>query len=70
MFLHVVGHNQRFMVVHNTFRRSMERYFKQVFYVVGELKGDMIRSPTDRTPIKIHTSPRWYPYIKVSTYNM
>ena len=30
MFLHAVGHNQRFRVIHNTFRRSMEtisRYF-------------------------------------------
>jgi hypothetical protein len=24
MFLHVVGHNQRFKVMHNTFRRSIE----------------------------------------------
>uniref|UniRef100_N1QPM9 DUF8040 domain-containing protein n=1 Tax=Aegilops tauschii TaxID=37682 RepID=N1QPM9_AEGTA len=24
MFLYVVGHNQRFRIVHNTFRRSME----------------------------------------------
>nr|XP_020177363.1 uncharacterized protein LOC109762888 [Aegilops tauschii subsp. strangulata] len=67
MFLHIVRHNQRFRVVHNTFRRSMEtisRYFKQVLYVVGELRGEMIRSPTDRTPTKIHTSPRWYPYFK------
>ncbi|XP_073354934.1 uncharacterized protein [Aegilops tauschii subsp. strangulata] len=67
MFLHVVGHNQRFRVVHNTFRRSMEtifRYFKQVLYAVGELRGEMIRSPTGRTPTKIRTSPRWYPYFK------
>ena len=51
MFLHVVGHNQRFMVVHNTIRRSMEtisRYFKQVLSVVGQLKGEMIKSPTGR----------------------
>lgn len=35
MFLHVVSHNQRFRVVHNTFRRTMEtisRYFKQVLF--------------------------------------
>ncbi|XBI55621.1 hypothetical protein VPH35_037402 [Triticum aestivum] len=46
MFLHVVGHNQRFRVIHNTFRRSMEtisRYFKQVLYAIGELRGEMIR---------------------------
>nr|XP_020164914.1 protein ALP1-like [Aegilops tauschii subsp. strangulata] len=67
MFLHVVGHNQRFKVVHNTFRRSVEtisRYFKQVLYVVGELRGEMIRSLTGRTPTKIRTSTRWYPYFK------
>ena len=48
MFLHVVGHNQRFRVIHNTFRRSMEtisRYFKQVLFAVGELRGEMIRRP-------------------------
>jgi hypothetical protein len=31
MFLHVVGHNQRFRVIHQNFRRSMEtvsRYFR------------------------------------------
>jgi hypothetical protein len=70
MFLHVVGHNQRFRVVHNTFRRSMKtisRYFKQVLYAVGELRGEMIRSRIGRTPTKIRTSPRWYPYFKVST---
>nr|XP_020183731.1 protein ALP1-like [Aegilops tauschii subsp. strangulata] len=67
MFLHVVGHNQRFRVAHNTFRRLMEtisRYFKQVMYTVGELRGEMIRSPTGRTPTKIRTSPKWYPYFK------
>lgn len=67
MFLHVVDHNQRFRVIHNTFRRSMEtisRYFRQVLYAVGELRGEMIKSPTGRTPSKIRTSPRWYPYFK------
>ncbi|XBH98557.1 hypothetical protein VPH35_128047 [Triticum aestivum] len=67
MFLHVVGHNQRFRVIHNTFRRSMEtisRYFKQVLFVVGELRGEMIRRPSGQTPPKIRGSPRWYPYFK------
>lgn len=70
MFLHIIGHNQRFRVIHNTCRRSMEtisRYFKQVLYVVGKFKGEMIKAPTHRTPIKIRISPRWYPYFKVST---
>ncbi|KAI5005705.1 hypothetical protein ZWY2020_032948 [Hordeum vulgare] len=64
MFLHVVGHNQRFRVINNTFRRSMEtisRYFKLVLFVVGELRGVMIRRPSGRTPPKIRGSPRWYP---------
>jgi predicted chitinase len=42
MFLHVVGHNQRFRVIHQNFRRSMEtvsRYFREVFYAIGELGG-------------------------------
>ena len=33
MFLHVVGHNQRFRVIHQTFRRSMKtvsRYFRML----------------------------------------
>nr|XP_020164644.1 protein ALP1-like [Aegilops tauschii subsp. strangulata] len=67
MFLHVDGHNQRFRVIHNMFRRSMEtisRYFKQVLYVVGELRGEMIRRPSGQTPPKIRESPRWYPYFK------
>ncbi|XP_073354031.1 uncharacterized protein [Aegilops tauschii subsp. strangulata] len=67
MFLHVVGHNQRFMVIHNTFMRSMEtisRYFKQVLYAVGELRGEMIRRPSGQTPPKIRGSPRRYPYFK------
>ena len=72
MFLHVVGHNQRFRVIHNTFRRSMEtisRYFKQVLFAVGELRGEMIRRPSGQTPPKIRGSPRWYPYFKVSIDN-
>ena len=70
MFLHIVGQNQRFGVIHDMFRRSMEtisRYFKQVLYDVWELGGEMIKSPTGRTPTKIRTSPRWYPYFKVTT---
>ena len=73
MFLHVVGHNQRFRVIHNTFRRSMEtisRYFKQVLFAIGELRGEMIRRPSGQTPPKIHGSPRWYPYFKVSIDNI
>jgi hypothetical protein len=67
-FLHVVGHNQRFRVIHQNFRRSMEtvsRYFREVLYALGELRGEFIRSPSSQTPQKIRNSPRWYPYLKV-----
>lgn len=68
MFLHVVGHNQRFRVVHQTFRRSIEtvsRYFREVLYAIGELREEMIRAPSNETSLKIRNSPRWYPYFKV-----
>ena len=68
MFLHVVGHNQRFRVIHQTFRRSMEtvsRYFREVLYAIGEFRGEMIRPPSTETTLKIRTSPRWYLYFKV-----
>ena len=68
MFLHVVGHNQRFRVIHQSWRRSVEtvsRYFKEVLYAIGELRADMIKAPTGETPLKIRNSPRWYPYFKV-----
>jgi hypothetical protein len=69
MFLHVVGHNQRFKVMHNTFRRSIEtisHYFNQVLYAIGELRQDMIKPPSGDIPSKIRYSKRWYPYFKVS----
>jgi len=72
MFLHVVGHNQRFRVVHMTFRRSIEtisRYFREVLYAVGELRNEMILPPSTATPTKIRDSHRWYPYFKVSPPN-
>jgi hypothetical protein len=67
MFLHVVGHNQRFRVIEMTFRRFGEtsnRYFQEVLYVVGQLHNKIIvicdessRSPTmaeadDEQPVK------------------
>ena len=73
MFIHVVGHSQRFRVIHNTFRRSMEtisRYFKQVTFAIGEFRGEMVRRPSGQTPPKIRGSPRWYPYFKVSIGNI
>ena len=61
MVLHVVGHNQRFRVVHQSFRRSIEtvsRYFREVLYAIGELRGEMRRPPSTKTALKIRTSPR------------
>jgi hypothetical protein len=49
MFLHVVGHNQRFRVVHQSFRRSIKtvhRHFHPVLYAIGELRSEMIKPPT------------------------
>ncbi|XP_071683459.1 protein ALP1-like [Lolium perenne] len=67
MFLHVVGHNKRFRVIHNTFRRSTEtisRYFQQVLYAIGELRGEMIKPASMNTPTKIKNSYRWFPYFR------
>jgi hypothetical protein len=69
MFLHVVGYNQRFMVIEMTFRRFVENishYFHEVFYAVGELHNKMIVPPSTYVHPKILNSPRWYPYFKVS----
>ena len=69
MFLHVVGHNQRFRVVDQFWRRSVEtvsRYFKEVLYVIGELRAEMIRPPSIETPLTIRNSHRLYPYFKVT----
>jgi hypothetical protein len=44
MFLHIVGHNQRFRVIHQSFRWSIEivhRHFHQVLYAIGELRNEM-----------------------------
>jgi hypothetical protein len=68
VFLHVVGHNQRFRVIELTFRRSMEtisRYFQEVLYAIGELHNEMIVPPSTSVHPKILSSRRWYPYFKV-----
>jgi hypothetical protein len=68
MFLHVVGHNQRYRVVHQSFRRSIEtvhKHFHQVLYAVGELRNELIKTPSTTTHPKIQGSHRWYPYFKV-----
>ncbi|XP_066385234.1 uncharacterized protein [Miscanthus floridulus] len=45
MFLYVVGHNQRFRVAHQSFRRSIETVHK-VLYAIGELRNEMIKPPS------------------------
>ena len=68
MFLHVVGHNQRYRVVHQSFRRSIEtmhRHFHQVLYAIGELRSEMIKPPGLEIHPKIFESQRWNPYFKV-----
>ena len=68
MFLHVVGHNQRYRVVHKSFRRSIETmhcHFHQVLYAVGELRSEMTKPPGLETHPKIFGSHRWNPYFKV-----
>jgi len=73
MFFHVVGHNQRFRVVYQSFRRSIEtvnRIFHQVLFAVGELRADMIKPPTTATHPKIMGSHRWYPFLQVLVYHV
>jgi predicted chitinase len=68
MFIHVVGHNQRFRVVHQSFRRSIEtvsRIFHQVLFAIGELRAEMIKPPSTVTHPKIMGSHRWFPFLKV-----
>jgi predicted chitinase len=72
MFLHVVGHNQRFRVVHQSFRRSIEtvsRIFHQVLYAVGELRGELIRAPSTATHPKIMSSHIWFPFSRYLLIN-
>ena len=73
MFLHVVGHNERFRVVDLTFRRSAEtisRFFQKVLYAVGELRNELIVPPATNIHPRILGSKRWYPYFKVGIHNL
>jgi hypothetical protein len=56
MFLHAASHDKRFRVIHNTFTRSIKTispYFKQVVFAVGELRQEMIKTPTSQASSKI-----------------
>ena len=71
MFLHVVGHNQRFRVIDMTFRRSVETiswFFQGVLYAVGELRNELIVPPTTNVHPRILGSRRWYPFFKVGVH--
>ena len=53
MFLHVVGYDQRFSVIDNSFRISMEtisRYFRKVLYAIGELRAKLKKAPIGQNP--------------------
>ena len=68
MFLHVVGHNQRFSCIKMTIMRSTEtisRHFQEVLYAIGELRNELIVEPSSGVPAKILHSRRWYPFFKV-----
>jgi hypothetical protein len=64
MFLHVLGHNEIFRVIHNTWRRSTETIYH--LFAIGELRQEMIKPPSTHTPTKIRDSYRSFPYFKVS----
>ena len=73
MVLHVVGHNQRFRVVHQSFRRSIETvhmHFHQVLYAIGELRNEMIKPPSTAIHPKVLGSHRWNPFFKVIVKHM
>jgi ribosomal protein L24E len=62
MFLHIVGHNQRFRVIHQNWRKfieTMHRYFKEVLYAIGELRQDMIKAPSNDTPAGTKHMLKW-----------
>jgi hypothetical protein len=68
MFLHVVWHNKRFRVVHQSFRRSIETvsiHFHHVLYAIGELRDELIKPQSSSTHVKILDSHKWNPFFKV-----
>ena len=44
---------------------TVSRYFREVLYVVGEFREELIRTPSGETTLKIRNSQRWFPYLKV-----
>ena len=61
IFLHVVGHNQRFSCIKFSFKRSTEtiiRHFQEVLYALGELRNKLIVISSPFVPSKIQNSRR------------
>ena len=61
-FYHIIGHNARFCVIGSWFHRFTEtihRYFKIVLRGVLKLYRDLIRLPSEDTPLEIRNSRRF-----------
>ncbi|KAK1679473.1 hypothetical protein QYE76_040321 [Lolium multiflorum] len=43
---------------------TISRYFQQVLYAIGELRGEMIKPASMNTPTKIRNSYRWFSYFR------
>ncbi|KAJ0988023.1 hypothetical protein J5N97_006379 [Dioscorea zingiberensis] len=68
MFLCIVGHNQRDMVIGHTFLRSsktVSRYFNHVLWAIGQIQGDYIKPHSTSVSPYIAQRPNfYYPYFK------
>jgi hypothetical protein len=68
IFLHTIGHNVRNRIIGGNFGRSGEvvsRYFKKALHAIGDLRDDLIRKPSLKTPSKIVENYNWDPYFQV-----
>ncbi|CAL9010665.1 unnamed protein product [Prunus brigantina] len=66
-FLRVVGQNNRFSVIRDTFGRShftASRSFNKVLKALNTLAPEMLVKPGSAVPAKIRESTRFYPYFK------
>ncbi|KAK0604542.1 hypothetical protein LWI29_016674 [Acer saccharum] len=71
-FLLIVGHNNRYCLVHNTFGRShfiASINFNKVLKALNTLALDMLAKPGS-LPSKLKESTRFYPYFKVLTKDL
>jgi predicted chitinase len=61
MFLHVVGHNQRFTFISLSFRwstKTISRHFQEVLYAVGELRNEITVPTSSAVPTRIQNIRR------------